>query len=116
MTETTCIFCKIAGGAIPADVVHRDAEVTAFRDIQPAAPVHILVIPNHHTASLSEVGAGEADLLGRLLHVAASVALAQGLGENGYRVVVNTGRDAGQSVAHLHLHILGGRALAWPPG
>ncbi len=116
MNETSCIFCQIASGAIPAQVVHRDAEVTAFRDINPQAPVHILVIPNRHLASLDEAGPAEAALLGTLLHTAAAIARDQGVAESGYRVVVNTGQAAGQSVAHVHLHILGGRALAWPPG
>ena len=116
MNETSCIFCQIAGGAIPAQVVHRDAAVTAFRDINPQAPVHILVIPNRHLASLDDAGPEEAVLLGTLLHTAAAIARDQGVAESGYRVVVNTGQAAGQSVAHVHLHILGGRALAWPPG
>ena len=116
MSETSCIFCRIVSGAIPAQVVHRDAEVTAFRDINPQAPVHILVIPNRHLASLDQAGPEEAALLGTLLHTAAAIARDQGVAESGYRVVVNTGQAAGQSVAHVHLHILGGRALAWPPG
>ena len=116
MNESTCIFCQIASGTIPAQVVHRDAEVTAFRDINPQAPVHILVISNRHLASLNEAGPEEAALLGTLLHTAAAIARDQGVAESGYRVVVNTGQNAGQSVAHVHLHILGGRALAWPPG
>ncbi len=116
MNETSCIFCQIAGGAIPAQVVHRDAEVTAFHDLNPQAPVHILVIPNRHLASLDQAGLEEAALLGTLLHTAATIARDQGVAESGYRVVVNTGQAAGQSVAHVHLHLLGGRALAWPPG
>jgi histidine triad (HIT) family protein len=111
-----CIFCKIAGGAIPADVVHRDEQVTAFRDIQPRAPVHILVIPNRHIASLDEAESVEPATLAALFRAAAAVARQAGVAEGGYRVVVNTGPAAGQSVAHLHLHVLGGREMAWPPG
>ena len=116
VNDTGCIFCQIASGAIPAQIVHRGAAVTAFRDVNPQAPVHILVIPNHHLASLSAAGPDAAALLGTLLHTAATIAHDQGVAESGYRVVINTGQHAGQSVSHLHLHILGGRDLAWPPG
>jgi histidine triad (HIT) family protein len=111
-----CLFCKIVSGAIPSDIVHRDQQVTAFRDIQPRAPVHILVVPNQHIASLGEVDGAEPAVLAALFRAAAAVARQAGVAERGYRVVVNTGADAGQSVAHLHLHVLGGRALGWPPG
>ncbi len=107
-----CIFCKIAGGAIPTTFVYEDDEIVAFRDIQPQAPVHLLVVPRRHLASMNE--ARDEQLLGRLLLAARQAAFASGLKE--YRVVVNTGAQAGQSVFHLHLHVLGGRAMAWPPG
>ena len=108
----TCIFCQIAGGATSTPFVYEDDEVVAFRDIQPQAPVHLLVVPRRHVASLNE--AQDEPLLGRLLRAARSAAAAAGLQQ--YRVVVNTGADAGQSVLHLHLHVLGGRVMAWPPG
>ena len=110
-----CLFCKIASGDIPAALVHNGPDAIAFRDINPQAPTHILVVPRRHVASLHDA-AGDPALLGALLATAREVAADAGLGEGGYRVVVNTGPDAGQSVAHLHLHVLGGRALGWPPG
>ena len=110
------IFAKIAAGEIPADIVYQDERAVAFRDIDPKAPVHILVIPRKPLQSLAHAAEEDADLLGHLLRVAARVAEAEGLPENGYRVVTNVGRDGGQSVDHLHLHVLGGRALGWPPG
>lgn len=109
-----CLFCKIASGAIPAQVVRREAEMLAFRDINPQAPVHVLIIPTMHTASLNETH--DAALLGRLLAFARDIAVAEGIAEAGYRVVVNTNAAGGQTVFHLHLHVLGGRALRWPPG
>lgn len=110
-----CLFCKIASGAIPVTRVHETAEVLAFPDIHPQAPVHLLVIPKAHHASLAHTSAEDAPLLGGLLSATAEVARQQGL-ENGYRVVVNTGADGGQTVGHLHLHLLGRRAMGWPPG
>jgi histidine triad (HIT) family protein len=108
----SCIFCQIASGAIATPLVYEDADIVAFRDIQPQAPVHLLVVPRRHIASLNETG--DEALLGRLLQAARLAAAAAGLRQ--YRVVVNTGAEAGQSVLHLHLHVLGGRAMAWPPG
>lgn len=108
----SCIFCQIAGGAIPTPFVYQDGEIVAFRDIQPQAPVHLLVVPRRHVASLNE--AQDEALLGRLLLAARRAAAAAGLEQ--HRVVVNTGAQAGQSVFHLHLHVLGGRPMAWPPG
>lgn len=112
---TDCLFCKIIAGDIPATVVHKTATVTAIRDINPAAPTHILVLPNRHLASVAEAQPADGELLGELLLTAAALARQEGLG-GGYRLVANTGADAGQSVAHLHVHLLGGRALRWPPG
>jgi histidine triad (HIT) family protein len=111
-----CLFCKIGSGQIPAKVVLQDDEVLAFDDSNPQAPVHVLVIPKRHVAALNDAGAGEQALLGRLLETAAQVARKKGLAESGYRVVVNQGRDGGQTVFHLHLHVMGGRPMTWPPG
>lgn len=110
-----CLFCRIVADEIPADVVLRRDDVLAFRDINPQAPVHVLVIPAAHYADVAELAAADPELAGRLLQAAAEVATAQGL-DSGYRVVLNTGADAGQSVFHVHAHVLGGRSLTWPPG
>jgi histidine triad (HIT) family protein len=107
-----CIFCQIAGGKIATSFIYQDDTAVAFRDNQPQAPVHFLVIPRQHIASLNE--AQDAQFLGRLLLAARKTAAAIGLTQ--YRLVVNTGAEAGQSVFHLHLHVLGGRVMAWPPG
>ncbi|MBP1641708.1 MAG: histidine triad nucleotide-binding protein [Acidobacteria bacterium] len=109
-----CLFCRIAAGEIPARIVHADEHVIAFHDVAPKAPTHVLVIPRRHLASLSAAETADAPLLGRLLDACAGVARQLGLAS--YRVVVNNGEDAGQSVLHLHLHVLGGRGFSWPPG
>lgn len=109
-----CLFCRIAAGAVPAQVVRRADGLLAFRDINPQAPLHVLVIPEAHTASLAATP--DTALLGRLLAFARDIAAAEGVAESGYRVVINTHADGGQTVPHLHLHVLGGRALRWPPG
>ena len=109
-----CVFCRIAAGEIPATVVKRGDGMLAFRDANPQAPTHVLVIPTYHVATLNE--AKDAALLGKLLAFARDVAREAGIAEKGYRVVVNTNPDGGQTVFHLHLHVLGGRAMAWPPG
>ena len=111
----SCIFCKIVAGEIPSTAVFQDARTYAFADINAKAPVHILIVPREHIGSLSEAGVHHGDLLGHLLWTAAEIARAKGLG-NGYRVVINSGPDGGQTVDHLHLHLLGGRPMAWPPG
>ncbi len=111
-----CIFCRIVAGGIPADVVYRDDQVTAFRDIQPQAPVHVLLIPNEHIASTDALESRHEALVGKLFAAAKQVAREQGVAENGYRLTINTGRDSNQTVAHLHLHLLGGRRFGWPPG
>ncbi|CAN5424924.1 MAG: histidine triad nucleotide-binding protein [Pyrinomonadaceae bacterium] len=116
MTQPDCIFCRVVAGEIPADVIYKDEQAVAFRDINPHAPIHALVIPREHIASLNDAGPADAATLGHLLQVAARVAAEQGLSESGFRTVINTGAGAGQSVFHLHLHILGGRRLSWPPG
>jgi histidine triad (HIT) family protein len=116
MTEQNCIFCKIVAGEIPAAKVYEDEGAVAFHDINPQAPVHVLVIPRAHIASLDEADAADESRLGQLLLAAARVARQEGLAEGGYRAVINTGAGAGQSVFHIHLHVLGGRPLTWPPG
>ena len=112
-----CIFCRIVRGEIPATIVKRSDDAVAFRDLDPRAPTHVLVIPTRHVAAVRDAaGADGEQLLGRTLAFAAQVARELGLDGGGYRIVTNTGPDAGQSVEHLHLHVLGGRRLAWPPG
>jgi histidine triad (HIT) family protein len=112
-----CLFCKIVAGEIPAQIVKRSGDAVAFRDTDAKAPVHVLVIPTRHVAAVRDAKGQEGErLLGKLLAFAAEVAAEQGLDANGYRVVTNTGKNAGQSVDHLHLHVLGGRKLSWPPG
>jgi histidine triad (HIT) family protein len=109
-----CIFCSIANGKIPARKVHEDEDVVAFHDLNPAAPVHVLVIPRKHIATLDNAVKADAELLGKMLLAASSVAEQSGLSA-GYRVVMNVQAGAGQSVFHVHLHVLGGREFAWPP-
>jgi histidine triad (HIT) family protein len=112
-----CLFCKIVAGEIPAKIVKRSDDALAFRDIDAKAPVHLLVIPTRHIAAVRDAKGPDGErLLGSLLVFAASVASEMGLDADGYRIVTNTGRNAGQSVDHLHLHVLGGRKLTWPPG
>lgn len=110
------IFGKIIRKEIPAQIVYETEEVVAFRDINPVAPVHVLVIPKHPIVSVAHAGSEDSKLLGTLLLAAAEVARREGLAENGYRVVTNIGADGGQTVFHLHLHVIGGRSLEWPPG
>ena len=111
-----CLFCDIADGDIPADIVHNDDLVLAFRDINPKAPTHILLISREHVTSAAELTEAHAPLLARLFVAAGSLARSEGIAESGYRLVTNVGGDAGQSVHHLHLHLLGGRSMSWPPG
>lgn len=111
-----CLFCKMVAGAIKPDTVYEDDEILAFRDIQPQAPVHVLIIPKRHIATLNDVSDGDASLLGRLLLTAKRVAEEMDIAEPGYRAVINCNRDGGQSVFHVHAHLLGGRRMKWPPG
>ena len=113
---TTCIFCKIRDGQIPATITHRDDQVLAFQDLSPTAPFHPHVIPLRHVERLADAAPEDAVLLGRLMLAAAKLARDAGYGESGFRVVMNSGPDAGQTVFHAHLHVLAGRALEWPPG
>ena len=116
MSDPNCLFCKIIDGQIPGEFVHKDEKCVVIRDINPQAPTHVLVIPREHMESLDDASAGDEQLLGHLLRVAARIANQAGLGESGYRTVINTGAGAGQSVFHIHVHVLGGRPLGWPPG
>ena len=112
---TNCVFCKIAAGEMPATIVQRTADLVAFRDIHPQAPTHILVIPTRHILSVAEMQDADVDLVGRMIAFARDVAQNEKLG-NGFRLVINSGPQAGQTVYHLHVHVLGGRAMHWPPG
>ena len=114
--EENCIFCKIATGRMQADLVYEDDRSIAFRDINPQAPHHVLVIPREHIASLDEMTEGQDAVVGHLVHVAGKIAKEHGFAGEGYRTVVNTGARAGQTVLHIHVHVLAGRDLHWPPG
>jgi histidine triad (HIT) family protein len=109
-----CLFCRIVRGELPVTIIGENSHAVAFRDIAPQAPVHILVVPRRHVASLAD--ATEAVELGGVLLLAAAVARSEGISETGYRTVMNTGADGGQTIGHLHAHVLGGRPLTWPPG
>lgn len=111
-----CIFCRIAAGEVPSTMVLEEEEIVAFRDLSPQAPTHILIIPRKHVPSVSDLEAGEEAATGRLLRVAGEIAAREGISESGYRLVINCGKDAGQAVDHLHVHLLGGRRMGWPPG
>lgn len=112
----SCLFCKMVEGEIPTDKVYEDDELLAFRDINPQAPTHILIIPKKHIATLNDASVEDQVLLGRIILKARELAAAEGLTEDGYRVTLNCNRHGGQSVYHIHLHLLGGRQMAWPPG
>jgi histidine triad (HIT) family protein len=111
-----CLFCKIASGAVQADRVYEDDEVLAFRDITPLAPTHVLVIPKRHIATLNDLDELSAPLVGRMFLAAREAALRDGIGERGYRTVMNCNAEAGQVIFHIHLHVIGGKPLGWPPG
>ena len=111
-----CLFCKITSGEIPADIVHQDDTVVAFRDISPQAPTHILIIPRKHIATINDLGDEDTETVGRLFLTAARLATEEGIADDGYRVVMNCNAGAGQTVFHVHLHLLGGRRMTWPPG
>jgi histidine triad (HIT) family protein len=111
-----CLFCKIIGGQIPGQFVHQDDQLVAIKDINPQAPLHVLIIPRRHIASLNDLGPGDDALVGAMHRAAAQIAAAHGFADRGYRTVFNTNREAGQTVFHIHLHLLAGRGLMWPPG
>jgi histidine triad (HIT) family protein len=115
-SSADCLFCRIAAGSIPAEILHDDDLVVAFRDIAPRAPTHILLIPRRHIASAAALTEADGPLLGRIFGVAADLARSEGIADGGYRLVSNVGRWGGQTVDHLHVHLMGGRAFDWPPG
>jgi histidine triad (HIT) family protein len=112
----SCLFCRIAAGEIPASIVYQDDRIVAFNDINPQAPMHVLVIPTRHIATLNDVSPDEDALVGEMVRRGAAIAMEQGYGEDGYRTVFNCNAGAGQTVFHIHLHVLGGRPFGWPPG
>lgn len=116
MSDPDCIFCKIAAGEIDSDIVHETDHIVAFRDLNPQAPTHVLIIPRRHIATINDLGESDTELVGRLYLAAKEIAAEAGLAEPGYRVVMNCNAGAGQSVFHVHLHLLGGRPFSWPPG
>ena len=111
-----CLFCKLIAGQIPATIVHQNDHLVAFKDITPQAPTHVLVVPRRHIGSLNDLSAGDDSLVGEMVRAAAAIAKENGHAERGYRMVFNCNADAGQTVFHLHLHVLGGRKMTWPPG
>lgn len=116
MPTESCIFCQIIKNQLDASIVYRDLQVVAFRDIHPAAPTHIVIVPTKHVASLNQVQAGKDSVLEDLFAIARQLVLQEGLAQGGYRLVINTGNNGGQTIYHLHLHLLGGRRMHWPPG
>lgn len=116
MTDDDCLFCKIIAGEIPSTKVYEDALCYAFDDINPQAPVHVQIIPRKHIATINELAAEDEPMVGHLVTVAAKIAKERGVAESGYRTLFNCNRSAGQSVFHIHLHLIGGRSLGWPPG
>jgi histidine triad (HIT) family protein len=111
-----CLFCRIVKREIPASIVYEDDQVVAFNDINPQAPTHVLVVPKRHIASLNDLQAEDDQIVGEMVRRAATLAKERGLSERGFRTVFNTNRDAGQTVFHIHLHLVGGRTMTWPPG
>ena len=116
MVDDSCLFCKIAAREIPSGIMHESDRVVAFRDTHPQAPTHVLLIPKEHIRSIADIEDRHGDLLADIVQVATHLAEAEGIDEGGWRLVTNVGEDAGQSVFHLHVHLLGGRRMAWPPG
>jgi len=116
MSDTDCLFCKIVDGDLPADIVYENDSLIAFRDIDPKAPTHILLIPRRHIATMNDLEGEDKDLAGELFVTAKELAADEGLADDGYRVVMNCNEAAGQSVFHIHLHLMGGRKMTWPPG
>jgi len=116
MSDTDCLFCKIVDGDLPADIVYENDSLIAFRDVNPKAPTHILLIPRRHIATMNDLQGDDKGLAGELFVTAAQLAADEGLADDGYRVVMNCNEAAGQSVFHIHLHLMGGRKMTWPPG
>jgi Diadenosine tetraphosphate (Ap4A) hydrolase and other HIT family hydrolases len=116
MGSTDCLFCKIVAGDIPSSKIYEDDDLFAFDDVSPQAPTHVLIVPRRHIDSLDKAEAGDKELLGKLMLAAADIAREKGIAQSGYRIVVNTNADGGQTVFHLHLHLLGGRQFIFPPG
>ena len=116
MTDSNCVFCKIANGELPSNKVYEDDVMVAFHDVNPQGPTHVLVVPKRHITSLLDVTPADDALLGSLVRRARDLAVEQGLDERGFRLVFNCGEDAGYSVYHIHLHLVGGRRMGWPPG
>lgn len=116
MGNGTCIFCQIVANQATANILYRDQQVTAFRDAHPAAPAHLLIVPNRHISSLNDLQDEDEAIIGYMFAVARRLAAKEGVDQSGYRLVINTNSDAGQSVFHLHLHLIGGRPMHWPPG
>ena len=114
--SSDCLFCRIAAGEVPATVVHEDDLVVAIRDVAPRAPTHILLLPRRHIASVTELTDADAPVIGRIFAIAADIARRENIADNGYRLVANVGRWGGQTIEHLHIHLMGGRAFDWPPG
>jgi len=116
MAQSNCLFCKILAGDIPADIVHESDSAIAFRDINPQAPTHVVIIPRKHIATINDISTDDNAIVGSLYSAAREIAAAEGLSEDGYRTVMNCNEAAGQTVFHIHLHLLGGRTFSWPPG
>ena len=116
MTENDCLFCKIVAGEIPADIIFETETAIAFRDINPQAPTHVLIIPRRHIPTINDLQSGDEEIVGDLYMAAARIAADEGIAEDGYRVVMNCNEGAGQTVFHIHLHLVGGRPMGWPPG
>ncbi len=111
-----CLFCKIVAGEIPADIIHETETTVAFRDINPQAPTHVLIIPRKHIATINDIEDEDREIIGSLYTAARDIAVAEGIADEGYRVVMNCNAGAGQTVFHVHLHLIGGRPMSWPPG
>ncbi len=116
MSQSDCLFCKILAGDIPAEIVYESETAIAFRDINPKAPTHVLIIPRRHIPTINEISADDHEIVGSLYSAAREIAATEGFSDAGYRAVMNCNEAAGQTVFHIHLHLLGGRALSWPPG
>ena len=116
MADTSCVFCRIVAGELPAEILRETDDVVAFRDLDPKAPMHVLLIPKEHIASLADIGDRHGAMLADIAQSAAHLARTEGIADSGWRLVTNVGPDAGQAVFHLHFHLLGGRQMGWPPG